>query len=232
MPYFLYEGDKAVGPFEPAQLVLRPGFKRDTLVFPAGATGADAWKPAASFPDLARALDPNSSGIFLTAAPPRVEIPAAAPPAAPAPSPAPAPAPAEAKPALAAPGDKLILVVDDDETVRSFLELSASMQGFRVLTAVDGNDARAKLEAQTPDLIITDLMMPGLGGYEFLRSLQGSATGRIPVFVVTGSALDDSTIKLIRAEANIVEFIAKPVKMAALNAALHKTLKTAPRANS
>ena len=68
MPYFLYEGDKSIGPFEPGQLVLRPGFKSDTLVFPAGATAQDAWKPAASFPDLARALDPNSSGIFLTVA--------------------------------------------------------------------------------------------------------------------------------------------------------------------
>ena len=113
--------------------------------------------------------------------------------------------------------------------MRSFLEMSASLQGFRVLTAVDGLDAGGKLAAQTPDLIITDLMMPGQGGYEFLRSLQGSATGRIPVFIVTGSALDDSTIKMIRAEANVVEFVAKPIKMAKFVAALHKTLKTAPR---
>ncbi len=226
MPYYLYEGGKAVGPFEPSQLALRPGFRRDTLVFPAGATTQDAWKPAASFPDVARALDPDSSGIFLTAAPARAEVPAPPPAAAP---PAAAAAPEEAGPVPAAPGEKLILVVDDDETVRSFLEMSAGLQGFRVLTAVDGLDAGVKLESQTPDLIITDLMMPGQGGYEFLRSLQGSSNGRIPVFIVTGSALDDSTIKMIRAEANVVEFVAKPVKMAKFVAALHKTLKTAPR---
>ena len=98
-----------------------------------------------------------------------------------------------------------------------------------MLTAVDGLDAGAKLEAHTPDLIITDLMMPGQGGYEFLRSLQGKASARIPVFIVTGSALDDSTIKMIRAEANVVEFVSKPVKMKPFVAALHKTLKTAPR---
>lgn len=228
MPYYLYEEGKPVGPFEASQLVLRPGFKKDTLVFPAGATTQDAWKTAASFPDLAKALDPDSSGIFLTAAPPRAEV---------KPQPAPAPLPAapvetvvaDPAPVLAAPGEKLILVVDDDETVRSFLEMSASLQGFRVLTAVDGLDAGVKLESQTPDLIITDLMMPGQGGYEFLRSLQGGASGRIPVFIVTGSALDDSTIKMIRAEANVVEFVAKPVKMAKFVSALHKTLKTAPR---
>lgn len=227
MPYFLYEGDKSLGPFEPGELVLRPGFKGDTLVFPAGATTQDAWKPARAFPDLARALDPGSSGIFLTAAPPRVEK--AAPPPAPAALPAAPTETAVAAPALTPPGEKLILVVDDDETVRSFLEMSASLQGFRVLTAVDGLDAAAKLESQSPDLIITDLMMPGQGGYEFLRSLQGGKSGRIPVFIVTGSALDDSTIKMIRAEANVVEFVAKPIKMAKFVSALHATLKTQPR---
>jgi CheY-like chemotaxis protein len=228
MPYYLYEEGKSIGPFEAAQLVLRPGFCKETLVFPAGATTPDAWKPAQSFADLTRALDPNSSGIFLTPAPPRAEqraqAQAAALPAAPS-----APSAAAEAPKLAAPGEKLLLVVDDDETVRSFLEMSASLQGFRVLTAVDGLDAGVKLESQTPDLIITDLMMPGQGGYEFLRSLQGSMSGRIPIFVVTGSALDDSTIKMIRAEANVVEFISKPVKMAAFIGALHRTLKTAPR---
>lgn len=225
MPYYLHEGGKTLGPFEPAELALRPGFGRETLVFPAGATTPDAWKPARTFPELVRALDPESSGIFLTPAPPRAPVAASAPAAA---APAPSGGQAQAPPA-AAPGEKLILIVDDDETVRGFLEMSASLQGFRVLTAVDGLDAAAKLESQVPDLIITDLMMPGQGGYEFLRSLQGTASGRIPVFVVTGSALDDSTIKMIRAEANVVEFVAKPVKMAKFTAALHRTLKTAPR---
>jgi len=228
MAYYLYEEGKTTGPFEAAQLILKPGFKRETLVFPAGATTQDAWKPAGAFPELARSLDPDSSGIFLTPAPPREEQRAAEQAAA-LPAAAAAPSAAAGAPELAAPGEKLLLVVDDDETVRSFLEMAASLQGFRVLTAVDGLDAAAKLESQTPDLIVTDLMMPGQGGYEFLRSLQGSLAGRIPIFVVTGSALDDSTIKMIRAEANVVEFVAKPVKMAKFTAALHKTLKTQPR---
>lgn len=228
MPYYVYDEGQCLGPFEAGQLVLRRGFKKDTLVIPAGSTDPDAWKPAETFPDLARALDPNSSGIFLTAAPPR-RAAAYPPPAASAAPEAAAGEQADAGPALAAPGEKLILVVDDDETVRSFLEMAASLQGFRVLTAVDGLDAGVKLETQTPDLIVTDLMMPGQGGYEFLRSLQGSASGRIPIFIVTGSALDDSTIKMIRAEANVIEFIAKPVRMAPFLGALHRTLKTRPR---
>ena len=227
MPYYLYEGDKATGPFEPGDLARRPGFKKETLVFPAGATTQDAWKPAASFPDLVKALDPDSSGIFLIAAPPRPVV--EAPPPAPAPAAVVAAAPIPAGPALADPSSKMILVIDDDETVRSFLEMSAQLQGFQVVTAVDGNDGGAKLAARAPDLILTDLMMPGQGGYEFLRSLQGSGNARIPVFIVTGSALDDSTIKMIRAEANVVEFVQKPVKMSKFIAALHNTLKTQPK---
>lgn len=226
MPYYLSDEGKRIGPFEAAQLVARPGFKKDTLVLPVGATARDEWKPAQAFSDLKRALDPNSSGIFLTPAPPRVETaPAAAPPVAAAPAVPVAPA----GPPLADPSEKLLLVVDDDELVRSFLETAASQQGFRVFTAVDGIDAGVKLASQTPDLLILDLMMPGQGGYEFLRSLQGTASRAIPVFIVTGSALDNSTIKMICSEANVVEFISKPVRMAKFIAALHKTLKTAPR---
>jgi CheY-like chemotaxis protein len=104
------------------------------------------------------------------------------------------------------------------------------MQGFQVVTAVNGLDATEKLTARVPDLIVTDLMMPGQSGYEFLRSLQAAGNGRIPVFVVTGSSLDDSTVAIIRQEANVVEFIAKPVKIGGFNAALHKHLRTQPKA--
>ncbi|MFI5345965.1 MAG: hypothetical protein ACHQ51_06290, partial [Elusimicrobiota bacterium] len=56
MPYFVYDGQKTLGPFEPADLLRRPGFGPATLVFPAGATTADAWKPASAFADIAAAL--------------------------------------------------------------------------------------------------------------------------------------------------------------------------------
>ena len=239
MGYFLYDGKQSIGPFEAAELVKRPGFGAATLVFPAGATGADAWKPAASFPELATALKPAAPPPPPPPPPPsrREEITLTIPalqPAAPEPAPA-ARAPAAAAAAdefaarLASPSEKLILVVDDDESVRSFIESCATMQGFQVVTAVNGLDAMDKLAARTPDLIVTDLMMPGQSGYEFLRALQGAGSGRIPVFVVTGSALDKTTIAVIRQEANVVEFIAKPVTMSKFVAALHSRLGTKPK---
>jgi len=129
---------------------------------------------------------------------------------------------------LAAPSEKLVLVVDDDELVRSLLERTLRTEGFSVIMSINGLDAGARMQNQAPDLIVTDLMMPGQGGYEFLRNLQSSDNSRIPVFVVTGMTLDESTIQMIRQEANVVEFISKPIKMAQFLAALHRHLKTAP----
>ncbi|MFI5346774.1 MAG: response regulator, partial [Elusimicrobiota bacterium] len=152
------------------------------------------------------------------------------PPPAPKPAPAaPAPVASGAGPVLASPAEKLVLVVDDDDGVRSLIEMTAMTQGFQVVTAINGHDATAKLALKPADLIVTDLMMPGQGGYEFLRNLQAAGGAHVPVFVVTGSTLEESTIAMIKQEANVVEFIAKPIRIPAFAAALHKHLKTAPR---
>jgi CheY-like chemotaxis protein len=130
--------------------------------------------------------------------------------------------------ALGAPGDKLVLVVDDDPLIRDLLELTLGAAGFKVALAVNGQDAAAKLDKAEPQLIITDLMMPGQGGFEFMRTLPGAGAGRVPVVVITASQLDASTVAMMKQEANVVEFFAKPIKMNALILALHKHLKTAP----
>ena len=248
LTYYLYDGAKTIGPFEIVDLVKRPGFTAATLVFPFGASGVEAWKNAGQVPEIAALLQsapppppppppppaaaPRTSISLDLPEPKRAEPAPAAAPAAAAPAPVAAAVPPvdEFAPKLGDPADKLVLVVDDDETVRSFIEMSTGMQGFQVVTAVNGLDATDKLNKRLPDLIITDLMMPGQSGYEFLRSLQSAGNGRIPVFVITGSALDNSTIALIRQEANVVEFIGKPVAMAKFIAALHAHLRTAPKA--
>ncbi|HXT01946.1 MAG TPA: response regulator [Elusimicrobiota bacterium] len=247
MTYYLYDGTKSVGPFAAADLLKQPGFGPATLVAPVGATAADAWKPAGSVPEIAALLKPAApppppppaakpapgpAEITLTFAPPKPKAPEPEPAPAPAAAPAPVPVPApvdEFAPKFASPSEKLVLVVDDDESVRSLIEMTAMTQGFQVLTAENGNDAMTKLASRTPDLIVTDLMMPGQSGYEFLRSLQAAGSGRIPVFVVTGSALDTSTVGVIKQEGNVVEFFSKPIAMAKFTAAMHKHLKTAPK---
>lgn len=125
--------------------------------------------------------------------------------------------------------DKTILIVDDDENVRSLLELTIQMEGFNVVTAINGLEAlKIMASAKAPDLIITDLMMPGQGGYEFLRNLQAEGGGRTPIYVISASNLDRTTVDMIRQEANVLEFIPKPVPMASLMASIHKNLNTLP----
>jgi CheY-like chemotaxis protein len=128
------------------------------------------------------------------------------------------------------PANKLVLIVDDDGTVLSLLETYVSLEGFQVITARDGREAREKLAARAPDLVITDLMMPGEGGYELLRSLQADGHRGIPVFVVTAAVIEQSTVDMIKAEANVVEFVPKPIPRQKLIAALHRELRTVPTA--
>lgn len=119
---------------------------------------------------------------------------------------------------------KLVLIVDDDDSVREMLEFIVKKEGFRVECAVDGEDGVQKAEKLVPDLIILDLMLPRYGGFELLRQLQAGEHKRIPIVVVTGRYTDRSTADLIRQESNVVEFLEKPVKPAVLGATLQRII--------
>jgi CheY-like chemotaxis protein len=93
---------------------------------------------------------------------------------------------------VATPQEKTILVVDDEEDVREFLSTVLEDSGFQVRTAVDGEDALARVEEKTPDLISLDLVMPNKSGMRFLHDLRRRQEWRdIPVVVVTAHANDD-----------------------------------------
>ena len=80
--------------------------------------------------------------------------------------------------------NKSILVVDDSTTVRKFVSVSLSMQGFTVVTACDGMDALEKLPRESVDLVITDLNMPNMDGFEFIRALRDNPAYKdLPVII-------------------------------------------------
>lgn len=134
---------------------------------------------------------------------------------------------------MAAKSDKTILIVDDDDSVRELLEYVVKKEGFSTVTAVDGVEALKRVEAQAPDLILLDLMLPRYGGFEVLRRLQTGPTGRIPIVVITGRYTESGTAAMIRKEANVVEFLEKPVKPSMLATVLHRVLDGAkPEAES
>jgi DNA-binding response OmpR family regulator len=78
-----------------------------------------------------------------------------------------------------------ILVVDDDRMVRTAVGRVLEEEGYAVSYAVDGNDALGKLEGDRPDAILLDVMMPGMNGREFLKTLREQHDDDIPVVVMT-----------------------------------------------
>ncbi|MDE2291986.1 MAG: response regulator [Elusimicrobia bacterium] len=129
---------------------------------------------------------------------------------------------------LADPKSKLILVVEDDAPARDLLELCVKNEGFSVETAASGTEALKKAAARTPDLIILDFMLPGVGGYEVAKELQSGDAAGVPIFFITGRHLDRQTSEMLRNEPNVKEYIEKPVKPAVLGSLLHRQLGTQP----
>ena len=124
--------------------------------------------------------------------------------------------------------DKLVLIVDDEKGIRELLEVIVRKEGFKVALSEDGEDALKKARSLSPDVILLDLMLPKSGGFEVVRELQADETADIPIIIITGRYMDHSTADLIRQEANVRDFIEKPIKMASLVSHLHQLLKTRP----
>lgn len=129
---------------------------------------------------------------------------------------------------LADPKDKLVLIVDDDESILDLMEHVVKKEGFRVERGCDGQEAVQKAQSLSPDLIILDFMLPGMGGFEVVKELQGGETVRIPILVVTGRHLDRQSIEMVKHETNVRDFMEKPIKPVFLASALHKLLRTRP----
>ncbi|MDY6973675.1 MAG: response regulator [Thermodesulfobacteriota bacterium] len=88
--------------------------------------------------------------------------------------------------------EKKILIVDDEPDVRNFLAACIKDVGFQVETAVDGEDALAKVRANPPDLMTLDMVMPRKSGIQVIRTLrQNERFKRLPVIVITAHAKDE-----------------------------------------
>jgi CheY-like chemotaxis protein len=104
---------------------------------------------------------------------------------------------------------KRILVVDDERDVQDLVRLVLEMTGYVVSSAADGEEALAQIQAFHPDLVVLDIMMPGLDGWGVLKTLQGSPDSP-PVVIL-------SAIALSRALApGAVAFIPKPFEITEL----------------
>ncbi len=110
---------------------------------------------------------------------------------------------------------KKILVVDDSPTDRQYMLETLAKKGYQVVTAENGEDAIVKAKAELPDLILMDVVMPGLNGYQATRQItRDEATKHIPVIMCTSKSADTDKIWGMRQGAN--DYLVKPVDAAQL----------------
>jgi DNA-binding response OmpR family regulator len=96
---------------------------------------------------------------------------------------------------------KTILVVDDDEAIREFIEWALGYRGFNVVCAADGAAALAMLEVLRPDLILLDLLMPVMDGETFVKAYKGLRDQSAPIVIITAAGPSRYiTADIVRAE--------------------------------
>jgi len=117
-----------------------------------------------------------------------------------------------------------VLVVDDILSNVKLLEAKLSAEYFEVVSAFNGLECLAKIDEALPDIVLLDVMMPGMDGFEVCRRIKGNPkTAHIPVVMVT--ALDQPTDRVAGLEAGADDFLTKPVDDAALFARVRSLVR-------
>jgi CheY-like chemotaxis protein len=105
-----------------------------------------------------------------------------------------------------------ILLVEDNEMNRDMLSRRLQKQGFEVVLAVDGEEGVAKAQSEAPALILMDMSLPGIDGWEATRRLKAAApTQKIPIIALTAHAMTDDRAKALAAGCD--DFDTKPVEL-------------------
>jgi putative two-component system response regulator len=116
-----------------------------------------------------------------------------------------------------------VLLVDDESAMRDVCRLNLEIEGFDVLEAAEGEQALALALRERPDLVLLDVMLPVMNGYDVARRLQANpATARIPVVFMTALATGDDRKRGF--EAGGVGYIVKPFDPVSLGENIRQTL--------
>ena len=116
-----------------------------------------------------------------------------------------------------------ILVADDDEDIRKVIISILTQQGLEVIQAGDGDATLAAAVSESPDLILLDILMPGMSGFDVLRKLKGSgSTKAIPVIVVSGLTTAEDENQAMKAGA--LDYVTKPWAPGELEDRIHIAL--------
>ncbi|HEY5730316.1 MAG TPA: response regulator transcription factor [Anaerolineales bacterium] len=118
---------------------------------------------------------------------------------------------------------KTILVVDDEKRLVSLVESYLTQEGYRVVTAYNGKEALIAARRESPDLIVLDVMMPEMDGYEFMRKHR--AERNTPIIMLTARVDDDE--KVIGLEVGADDYMTKPFRPRELVARVRALLRRA-----
>ncbi|MBW3658315.1 MAG: response regulator [Actinobacteria bacterium] len=119
-----------------------------------------------------------------------------------------------------------ILIVDDDEDIRAYLEVTLTLSGYQVIQATDGEEGVRRAAEDQPDLILMDVMMPNLDGFDALRRIRADGrTRHLPVIVLTAKAQADDKVMGFTEGAD--DYVTKPFDPDELIARVEASLRRA-----
>lgn len=116
-----------------------------------------------------------------------------------------------------------ILIVDDEQPFRDFISRNLTVRGYRVVTANDGLHALSVFEQESPDLIILDVMMPHMSGFDVCRRIRQTST--VPIIVLT--ALGEESDKVTAFDLGADDYLTKPFSVGELLGRLKAVLRRA-----
>ncbi len=120
---------------------------------------------------------------------------------------------------------KTVLVVDDKKNIRTMVQSYLMQEGFRVVTAEDGQMALYVARQEKPDLVLLDIMMPEMGGYEFMRIY--SQERDVPIILLTAKV--EEADKVLGLELGADDYVPKPFSMRELTARVRAVLRRAEK---
>jgi len=117
--------------------------------------------------------------------------------------------------------EKTILLADDEEDIKIVVRLYLESKGFNIVTAFDGLDAIEQIQKSKPDLILLDVMMPVMNGYEVAAKVRSNPeTKDIPIVMLSAATHEEAVKKGLEAGAN--DYVMKPFEPAKLEETIRK----------
>ncbi len=120
-----------------------------------------------------------------------------------------------------------VLLVDDEPSMREFLRILLAKEGFRTVTAVDGETALAAVKREAFDLMISDIRMPGMGGLALLAKVKEQASG-LPVIMITAFASPEDAVEAMKHGA--YDYITKPFQVDEIKAVIRSAIASSTTA--